>query len=311
MDYGQFYSARTIADASNTGRRLVYGNVRTDVTQMHTHQTICRNATLDLLACSVTRPSRTQGPFGVNTTVCEAKPWSSTTQACPVWFFFALPRELSLSDDDRLLVKPPKELDQLRTGSAVTKTVAALKCGQRMALGLSSQLAEVDLTLRWAATDAAAAASGWQQAGIYVLDGGVSVGYEPSTERLILNASNSTVPPAGWGNASRFQASPSAVNVSTGLSIVTSFPSIFLHFYLISLHSYLISLDFSPVNNSVAFRVYLDKIVVEVFEERGRAAITQVTAPIAVGASAEVSFQWKNPDFLFKNPDFLLKRLMV
>ena len=123
-----------------------------------------------------------------------------------------------------------------------------------MALGLNSELVEVDLTLRWPA--AAAVASGWQQAGIYVLDGGVSVGYEPSTEKLVLNASNSSTPPAHWldGAPSRFQASPSAVNVSV-------------------------------VNHSVAFRVYLDKIVVEVFEERGRAAITQVTAPIATGES--------------------------
>ena len=102
MDYGQFYSARTIADASNTGRRLVYGNIRTDVTQVRTHlpqRFIIRPVGL-FRDC---RPSLTQGPFGVNTTACEAKPWSSSTQTCPVWFFFALPRELSLSDDDRLL----------------------------------------------------------------------------------------------------------------------------------------------------------------------------------------------------------------
>ena len=233
LDYGQFYSARTIADATNTGRRLIYGNIRTDVTQ---------------------------GPFGVNTTVCEAPPWSSATEVCPVWFFFALPRELSLGDDDRLLVKPPKELEQLRVpGSAVAKSVTsgALRCGQRMALGLNSLLAEVSLTLRWPQAAKAGEVSGWQRAGIYILGGGVSVGYELSTMKLILNASNSTTPPEHWGNGSRFLASPFAVNVSA-------------------------------VNNSVGFRVYLDKIVVEVFEERGRAVITQVTAPGETGASAEV-----------------------
>ena len=133
LGYGQFYSARTIADASNTGRRILFGNMRTDVTQ---------------------------GPFGVNTSTCEAPPWSSSTETCPVWFFFALPRELSLGDDDRLLVKPPKELEQLRMGSAVTKTVPTLRCGQRMALGFSGQLAEVALTLRWPAAAAAVAAPG-------------------------------------------------------------------------------------------------------------------------------------------------------
>ena len=189
--------------------------------------------------------------------VCEAPPWSSRTETCPVWFFFALPRELTLGDDDRLLVKPPKELEQLRTGSAVTKSVPTLRCGQRMALGFSGQLAEVALTLRWPA--AAAAVAGWQQAGIYILGGGVSVGYELTTEKLVPNASNSSAPPAHWldGSPSRFRASPSAVNVSA-------------------------------VNLSVSFRVFLDKIVVEVFEERGRAAITQVTAPSEAGASAEV-----------------------
>ena len=40
------------------------------------------------------------------------------------------------------------------------------------------------------------------------------------------------------------------------------------------------------MNDSVSFRVYQDKIVVEVFEERGRAAITQVTAPVAVSSEA-------------------------
>ena len=25
----------------------------------------------------------------------------------------------------------------------------------------------------------------------------------------------------------------------------------------------------------------------------------------------QVSFQWKNPDFLFRNPDFLLKKLIL
>ena len=101
------------------------------------------------------RTDVTQGPFGVNTSMCEAPPWSSSTETCPVWFFFALPRELSLGDDDRLLVKPPKELEQLRTGTAVTKTVPTLRCGQRMALGFSGPLAEVALTLRWPATAAA------------------------------------------------------------------------------------------------------------------------------------------------------------
>ena len=198
----------------------------------------------------------------MNTTVCEAPPWSSSTETCPVWFFFSLPRELSLGDDDRLLVRPPKELEQLRVrGSVVAKAVPAggLECGQRMAVGISSELVEVTLTLRWtqrAVGAAATAAAGrWQQAGIYLLGGGISVGYEPSVEELVLNASNSTRPPESWGNASRFQASPSAVNVSA-------------------------------VNGSVSFRVYQDRIVVEVFEERGRAAITQVTAPIAVVSKA-------------------------
>ena len=165
-----------------------------------------------------------------------------------------------MGDDDRLLVKPPKELEQLRVpGSAVTKAVPAggLECGQRMAMGLSNELVEVTLTLRWTrgAASEAAVAAGRQQAGIYLLGGGVTVGYEPLLQKLVLNATNATSPPKSWGNASRFQASPSAVNVSV-------------------------------VNDSVSFRVYQDKIVVEVFEERGRAAITQVTAPIAVSSEA-------------------------
>ena len=270
LDYGQFYSARTIADASNTGRRILYGNMRTDVTQgpfgARTHNNCFGVAVFswkpivcqDRLGTDTREAERNGGSAGVNTSACEATPWSSSTETCPVWFFFALPRELSLGDDDRLLVKPPKELEQLRvTGSAVTKTVSALRCGQRMALGFSGLLAEVALTLRWPA--AAAATLGWRQAGIYILDGGVSVGYEPTAEKLVLNATNSSAPPAHWldGIPSRFQAAPSAVNVSA-------------------------------VNHSVSFRVYLDKIIVEVFEERGRAAITQVTAPIEAGASAEV-----------------------
>ena len=32
-------------------------------------------------------------------------------------------------------------------------------------------------------------------------------------------------------------------------------------------------------------------------------------AAVAAELAAEVSFQWKNPDFLLKNPDFLLKNV--
>eukprot|EP01052_Picozoa_sp_SAG31_P034523 SAG31_NODE_4047_length_3638_cov_1.867477_3_plen_286_part_00 len=34
LDYGQWYSARSIADGTNTGRRLMMGNIRSDITQV-------------------------------------------------------------------------------------------------------------------------------------------------------------------------------------------------------------------------------------------------------------------------------------
>jgi sucrose-6-phosphate hydrolase SacC (GH32 family) len=220
LDYGHWYAARTVADDSNSGRRLIVGNVRSDITQ----------GKLPIDMSDSTNDLRATGGFngGPN-------------------FFTSLPRELRLKDNDRLAVLPPKELEALRLGAPVTKTVPSLKCGQRLPIGFRGRLAEVAVTLTY--SEDLAAADMAAQAGFYVLSEGVFVGYDVHTKQLVQNASNSTRPPADWGDHRRFQQFVSAPNITLS------------------------------ADHTVSFRTLLDMSFLETFEDKGRAVITSITAP--------------------------------
>ena len=90
MDYGWWYAARTSADVTNCGRRLIWGNIRTDVSQ--------------------------------GGALAPAEPF-------PKFFFTSLPRELTIADDgETLLVRPPLELHSLRASPLASVTSETLRC---------------------------------------------------------------------------------------------------------------------------------------------------------------------------------------
>jgi sucrose-6-phosphate hydrolase SacC (GH32 family) len=228
LDFGHWYAARTVAGDNNRGRRLIIGNIRSDITQGKLP--IAAPESLQTSDSSSDGGGFNGGPN----------------------FFTSLPRELQLTEDDRLKVTPPKELEALRLGEPIHKTVRSLKCGQRLPIGFSGKLLEVAVTLTYPSGTAAEMTG---QAGFSVLSDSVFVGYEVQTKRFIVNASASTTPPADWGSHKRFQRAVSAPNIT---------------------------LD--AASHSVGFRTLLDISFLETFEDRGRAVITSITAPAADSA---------------------------
>eukprot|EP01047_Picozoa_sp_COSAG01_P005344 COSAG01_NODE_181_length_22873_cov_12.951392_22_plen_514_part_00 len=106
LDFGWWYAARSVANVANTGRRLMSGNIGTDV--VHS---------------------------GVNPWVGHEKPG--------LRFFNALPRDVSLAADGVTVhVRPPRELQALRFPTSTTIPEQAMWCGQHIALSTELRAAE-------------------------------------------------------------------------------------------------------------------------------------------------------------------------
>ena len=109
---GWWYAARSIADGTNTGRRIMSGNIGTDVT--HGAQSV---------------GGHVPGAGGIR-------------------MFTSLPREVELADDGLTVhVKPPRELSGLRSGAAKATPLAAFKCGQQTSLGADVVTGEFEVML--------------------------------------------------------------------------------------------------------------------------------------------------------------------
>jgi sucrose-6-phosphate hydrolase SacC (GH32 family) len=112
LDYGWWYAARSITNLSNSGRRLMSGNIGTDVTQG-----------------SHSVEGHVPGAGGIR-------------------MFTSLPREVSLADDGSTVhVKPPLELEGLRAGPAKTTTLAAFACGKQTLLDSNITTGEFQVLL--------------------------------------------------------------------------------------------------------------------------------------------------------------------
>ena len=108
LDYGWWYAARSTADSSNTGRRLMYGNIGSDVVRS------------------------------------PVNPWPEH-EAKGLRFFNSLPRDVSLAADGQTVhVRPPPELKGLRASASPTVTAAAerLECGKHRVLSAELRAAE-------------------------------------------------------------------------------------------------------------------------------------------------------------------------
>ena len=133
MDYGWWYAARTSADVTNCGRRLIWGNIRTDVSQ--------------------------------GGALAPAEPF-------PMFFFTSLPRELTIADDgETLLVRPPLELHSLRASPLASVTSETLRCAAGGApwyrpLG-EAVAAELDVRLNVSSTSGDVAST-MERFGVYV-----------------------------------------------------------------------------------------------------------------------------------------------
>ena len=133
LDYGWWYAARSISNFSNTGRRLMSGNIGTDVTHG-----------------SASVAGHVPGASGIR-------------------MFTSLPREVQLADDGQTVhVKPPAELAGLRAGPATTTALPKLKCGDRKVLGANVSTGEFELLLDVSTLATGSAAAG-AEAGLFFL----------------------------------------------------------------------------------------------------------------------------------------------
>ena len=134
LDYGWWYAARSLTDGSNSGRRLMYGNIGSG------RDPLLVLAWRPLSSCCA------DVTHGANS-VMTKKPWTIRIR-----FFTALPREVVLAaDGETVHVRPPAELEGLRAAGVPPTTAAdaPLLCGMANRRHLSSVLraAEFIVTL--------------------------------------------------------------------------------------------------------------------------------------------------------------------